>query len=542
MADRPAPRAEPAGATSAPPRVLAGRYRLEQLLAGGGMGEVWAGVDLVLGRWVAVKLLRPELAADPQLVARFRREAVAAARLSHPSIVSVYDTVSDGGTEAVVMQLVRGRSLRQVLDAEGRLTPGTVRRLGRALADALEAAHAAGVVHRDVKPGNVLLTPDGRVLLADFGLAKVLDTDDGLSVPRAMVGTAKYLAPEQVEGAPVDGRADLYALGIVLYECLTGRVPFWEATDTDTARARLDRPAPPVRSLKPGVPRPLADLVDQLLERASDDRPPSAAVVRDQLDRMVFPGGHEEPPLPVDPSPLPGAVGPDGTPPVPYGHVHPPRQHRGWVAAAGMILLVAGVLLAAGVVLSRTGPGDRLLDRVTGGGATATTAAPTTVADAPTTVARGPSEVVSAGEFDPPPAGDGKENPDRIGLLTDGDTTTTWTTLCYESPTFLPKEGVGLLFELSGAAAGHDLIVSALTEALAADVYVADRPAATLTGWGLPVSSRDDLVPGTVRFPLGSSKGRYVLLFLREAGPSERCSKANPYQARIAEVSVAPQR
>src|SRR3954463_12314876 len=202
-------------------RVINGRYRLDRLVASGGMAQVWDATDEVLARRVAVKVLHPHLAADESFVARFRREAVAAARLSHPSIVSIYDTCSDDGCEAIVMELVDGSTLRELLDERKWLEPGQAVTIIAEVADALETAHRGGVVHRDVKPANILLSSDGRVLVADFGIAKAGAAD--LTTTNTTLGTAKYLAPEQVEGNPVDGRADVYALGVVLYETLCGR-------------------------------------------------------------------------------------------------------------------------------------------------------------------------------------------------------------------------------------------------------------------------------------------------------------------------------
>ena len=206
--------------------LLAGRYRLDRLIASGGMAQVWEATDEVLSRRVAVKLLHPHLAADATFVARFRREAVAAARLAHPSIVAIYDTHSDAEVEAIVMELVRGHTLRQELDSRpGRvLEPGEASAIVAQVAEALDVAHKAGVVHRDVKPGNVLLSEDGRVMVTDFGIAKALQESEGdLTVTGTTLGTVKYLAPEQVEGGPVDARTDVYALGVILYELVCGR-------------------------------------------------------------------------------------------------------------------------------------------------------------------------------------------------------------------------------------------------------------------------------------------------------------------------------
>ena len=281
-----------ASPTSLPPAILVQRYRLERKLAQGGMAEVWLGTDLSLTRQVAIKLLKPALAADPVVAERFRREAIAVAQLSHPNIVAVYDAVDDtiGGEkrQAVVMQLVNGKSLRQLLDEQKRLSPDLTMHIGACMAAALDYAHQANLVHRDIKPGNILITPDGRVLLTDFGIAKGLgSSEEDLTSPNVMMGTAKYLSPEQVRGRKLDGRADLYSLGLVLYECLAGRVPFLGETDADTALARLNRDPTDLTRLRPTLPYGLAPLIHQLLSRKPDDRPATGADVRNELQRIA---------------------------------------------------------------------------------------------------------------------------------------------------------------------------------------------------------------------------------------------------------------
>ena len=295
----PAPTTPPAPGASPEqgdrPVVLAGRYRLERRLAQGGMAEVWLATDLTLDRRVALKWLKPSLAADPVVAERFRREAIAVARLTHPNIVAVHDVFAEGGRQAVVMQLVDGKSLRQLLDVQTRLSPELTIHIGTCVAAALDAAHRAGFVHRDVKPGNILVTPDGRVLLTDFGIAKGLDGGDDLTSDNVMMGTAKYLSPEQVRGRRLDGRADLYSLGLVLYECLAGRVPFIGESDADTALARLQRDPTDLARLRPTLSRGLVDLIHRLLARNPNRRPASGADLRAELLRLAG-----EPPATLD--------------------------------------------------------------------------------------------------------------------------------------------------------------------------------------------------------------------------------------------------
>ncbi|MFT6761517.1 MAG: tRNA A-37 threonylcarbamoyl transferase component Bud32 [Candidatus Aldehydirespiratoraceae bacterium] len=264
---------------SATPTIIAGRYELQRRLATGGMAEVWLAIDLTLDRKVAVKWLKPTLATDPVVAERFRREAIAAASLSHPNIVAVHDVFEQDGRQAVVMQLVDGKSLRQLLDTQNRLSPELTILIGTSVAQALDNAHAAGFVHRDVKPGNIMITPDGRVLLTDFGIAKGLhgDGSDDLTSDNIMMGTAKYLSPEQVRGKKLDGRADLYSLGLVLYECLAGRVPFLGETDADTALARLQRDPTDLARLRATLPTRLVNVVHALLSRKPEGRPANGA-------------------------------------------------------------------------------------------------------------------------------------------------------------------------------------------------------------------------------------------------------------------------
>lgn len=248
------------------------------------MAEVWVATDTDLDRKVAVKWLKTNLAADPVVTERFRREAIAVARLTHPNIVAIHDVFVHEGRQAVVMQLVDGKSLRQLLDSQRRLGPELTIHIGAAIAGALDEAHRAGFVHRDVKPGNILVTSDGRVLLTDFGIAKGLQVgDDDLTSDNVMMGTAKYLSPEQVRGRRLDGRADIYSLGLVLYECLAGRVPFLGESDADTALARLQRDPTDLGHLRPTLPIGLVNLIHKTLARNPAHRPQTGADLRASL-------------------------------------------------------------------------------------------------------------------------------------------------------------------------------------------------------------------------------------------------------------------
>ncbi|WP_433082425.1 protein kinase domain-containing protein [Dactylosporangium sp. CA-052675] len=260
-------------------RLLNGRYELRSVIGRGGMADVWLAVDGRLDRPVAVKILHGDGGADPSLPERFEREAHTAARLSHPSIVAVYDFGVDDGTPYLVMELVQGHSLADEL-AAGPLDPRRAAHIAERVCDALEAAHNAGVVHRDVKPANILISQEDEVKVCDFGIASITDrAQTALTAPATVIGTSSYMAPEQVLGEPVDARTDLYALGCVLYTMLTGRPPFIADSPVQTAWQQVHEAPVPVAVLRPGLPPCLADLVGALLAKRPTDRPGSAAQV-----------------------------------------------------------------------------------------------------------------------------------------------------------------------------------------------------------------------------------------------------------------------
>lgn len=258
------------------------------------MAEVWEGEDQVLSRPVAVKVLKSHLAVDGVFLERFRREAVTAARLGHPGIVSTFDTGFDQGTAYIVMELVRGRNLREWLDTYGRLQAWQAVGVARQVADALSYAHQAGLVHRDVKPANILLVDDDsgavpawRIKVTDFGIAKAgMESGADLTRTGMVLGTPKYLSPEQIRGNDPDARADLYSLGVVLYEMLVGAPPYVGETDVATALAHLGDKVPKPSASVRGIPGGLDRIVVDLLAKSPERRIPSAIELRKRLDGL----------------------------------------------------------------------------------------------------------------------------------------------------------------------------------------------------------------------------------------------------------------
>jgi eukaryotic-like serine/threonine-protein kinase len=259
-------------------QVLGGRYVLGEVLGTGGMATVWRATDEVLGREVAVKVLSPQLAADAGFLARFEREARHAARLSHRRLVTVFDCGIDSGTAFIVMELVVGRTLRQVLDDVGILPPGVAAGMAAVVCEALEVAHAAGLVHRDIKPANIVVS-GGEVKVLDFGIARA-DGPAGGTRTLGVLGTPAYLSPEQASGGPAGPQSDLYSLGCVLFEMLTGSPPFTADSAVGLAYRHVhDDPGPP-SARRPGVTAQLDCITAQLLAKDPAARPPSAAAAR----------------------------------------------------------------------------------------------------------------------------------------------------------------------------------------------------------------------------------------------------------------------
>ena len=559
------PTAHGANATL-PPAILAQRYRLERRLAQGGMAEVWLATDLSLTRQVAVKLLKPSLAADAVVAERFRREAIAVAQLSHPNIVTVYDAIEEkiagDRRQAVVMQLVSGKSLRQLLDEQKRLSPDLTMHIGACVAAALDCAHRGGLVHRDVKPGNILITPDGRVLLTDFGIAKGLDSggDDDLTSPNIMMGTAKYLSPEQVRGRRLDGRADLYSLGLVLYECLAGRVPFLGETDADTALARLNRDPTDLTRLRPTLPPGLAAVIHKLLSRKPDQRYATGAEVRNELQRIAaLP--RTDPDMSQDVSrgtPTRGGVTPvrsatpvggyqpvragrpAGTPVradrTPTNSARPRQQpNREFEQRATPSLIVVGGLLLVALVVGSImwitmgtgGNGDDLPSTTVVG--QNTTAAPSgDVSTTPT--------ISAVRSYDP--NGDAEERDDMLPLLTDGNASTAWTTVCYADRYLGNKQQVGVVLDLGVPSTGT-VTVAINSAPYQLRVYGStdgDVPGG-FDDWGDPAGEFAANEAGTVTAQLGSP-ARWVLVSFAELGPDASCTD-NPFRGEIGEITVS---
>ncbi|MGH8932240.1 MAG: serine/threonine-protein kinase [Egibacteraceae bacterium] len=520
-------------AVSAQPRILGRRYLLEERIASGGMASVWRAHDEVLARTVAVKVLHDHLSSDAAFRERFRREAVTAARLAHPNIVSLYDTGTDGDQVYLVMEFVDGPTLRDVITEVGALEIGQVAAIGERVARALDYAHSRGLVHRDVKPANILIGQDGTVKVADFGIAKA-DQDSDLTRTGMVLGTAAYVAPEQVLANPLDGKADQYSLGCVLYEAVTGRRPFKGHSPVATAAQRLERDPLPPRSIRADIPRGLEQIVGRCLTREKSGRFPSCGQLADALSAFAQAEDQETvgllaappaPPAPPAPSKHPGAPPPRSLPqprsvdsvepriPSSRRGTPPPRvpEHREesffasegrWLVPVLALLVLAGTLVGVGLATGVLETGSGLIPRfardVTGLEAGAGT----------------PVLIRDISDYDP--LGDQGENGGELRRLTDGDRRTAWRTEGYDTPDLGGlKEGVGFFLDLGEVHPIASVQLLTTTPGVTYELRVADRPAATIGEWQT-VSTVTGAPEGTNVVPFEGQRARYILVWVRD--------------------------
>ncbi len=545
----PPPPSAPDGPTAG--LVLAGRYRLVRHVASGGMGAVWEAADTLLQRRVAIKIPHAHLAADPAFRERFRREAIAAARCSDPGIVATFDAGIEGDRAFLVMELVLGRTVRELLHASGPLDAAAAIGIVGQAARAVAAAHRAGMVHRDLKPANLLLvesvgtTP--RVKVADFGVARMAGQlpDHGSLAhdheahgpPTAVglvVGTARYLAPEQVSGLTVDARADVYALGIVLWELLCGAPPFVRGSDLGTALAQLQDPLPPLPERCAGLDPRVVTLLNDCLAKDPALRPRTAEHLADRLaDIAMTPA---QAPLvdatvamtvPADVARAAGvAMATPGGSDAGCGALLPsrkrtvPRRSRApFVIATG--LAAASVITVVAIVAKSP--------------ESAPAVAPATPRATVAGTALHPT-IASVQSFDPPDrrgsqrGGDGHEGDDRLANLVDGDPATSWQTDRYSGPKFGGlKAGVGVVLLLTQRATIGAILIEGPTTGWSAQVYVSDHVGATIGDWGTPVATRTN-VDASWQVNLSGRAGAAVLLWITDTGPKN--------QVEISELSL----
>ena len=523
--------------TNSPPAastVLGGRYELTEKIASGGMASVWRAHDDVLARPVAVKLLHDHLAENEAFRERFRREAIAAAKLTHPHVVSLYDTGAEGERVYLVMEFVDGATLREVMRDLGTLEPGQVAAIGERIARALDYAHERGLVHRDVKPANILIGDDGCVKVADFGIAKAEDEHSGDLTKTGMVlGTAAYVAPEQITGeAPIDGRADQYALGCMLYEALTGQQPFKGDTAVATAAKRLESSPASLRSLRPDIPRGLESIIMRAMARQPEDRFVSSGALADALAAFADPDMSHTAALPLATAHRATRTGTrSSTPPTGFPTPAPPprrgdsflRSEGRWLLAVLLLIAVAGGIIgvgfASGLLDAEQLPGNSDPDNSGPGNAQTADARPVKIDD--------------VASFDPA-AGDG-ENDESLPLLIDDDTNTAWRTDIYNSPEWggIDKDGVGFYADLGQPREVSGVELDVATDDTRFEVLTATEPGEAIEDWEPAGGDRNASGESRIDFD-EPVEAQFVLIWITDPLPPD----GGGYRAGINEVTV----
>jgi beta-lactam-binding protein with PASTA domain/tRNA A-37 threonylcarbamoyl transferase component Bud32 len=349
---------------ASPSTVFADRYELIREIARGGMADVYLARDSKLDRPVALKVLSPELSRDPSFVERFRREAQSAAGLNQPNIVGIFDWGQEHGTSFIVMEYIDGQTLRDLIQREGTVAPAQIADIGADIAAALSFAHQNGVVHRDVKPGNVLITTAGQVKVTDFGIARASGSNDGLTRTGAVMGTATYFSPEQAQGLAVDGRSDVYSLGVVLYEMATGQPPFTGDSPVSTAYKHVREEVVPPSQLVPSIAPELERVILTCLAKEPADRYQSADDLR--TDLLRFRRGQQVVGNPVtalvttvpDSTQVAAAVPPTAVAPVATTPIREPEKKSKGPVIAVVILLLALIGVIGWLLISQLGGDD----------------------------------------------------------------------------------------------------------------------------------------------------------------------------------------
>ena len=463
--------------------LLNDRYRLEEQIGSGGMSTVYRAYDPTLERWVAIKLMHSAISSDPDQLERFRREARTVARLSHPHVVTVIDFGEDDGMPYIVLEYIEGETLKERIRRMGRLPVAEAVAYAIEIGRALSAAHAERLVHRDVKPQNVLIDREGRAKVTDFGIARSLEVQ-GLTAPGRVLGTTDYVAPEQALGHDVTEQSDLYSLAVVLFEMLTGEVPFKAESQVAVAMKHVRDPLPDVQRLRPEVSSALAAVVDHASAKETANRYSTATDMVSDLEEVLAievarsgeAGGEATTVLRA----LPGETA-DFVP----VRLRNPRR---WILSLLLIVLLGGAAVAFLAGRTEKGPGAAVTPRAGG-------------------LERVQLASGAADDYDPQ-SQDREESPEATQNAIDGNLSTVWDTERYRGDfQSLGKDGVGLYVDAARPVAGRRIDLATPTPGFTASVYAANNVPADIAGWSKV--SEDTQVDQDERIRLDTRRKRY---------------------------------
>jgi eukaryotic-like serine/threonine-protein kinase len=458
---------------------IADRYELEEVVGHGGMSTVYKARDSLLERNVALKVLHQQYNEDEDFVERFKREARSVAQLQHPNIVTVIDRGEEDGRQYIVFEFIDGENLKELVVRKGRLDVHEALEIALAIAHGLAFAHESGLIHRDVKPQNVLLNGDGRAKVTDFGIARSLDVEHGVTQTGTILGTSNYIAPEQATGQPVDAHTDVYSLGIVLYEMITGELPFPGDSFVAIAMKHVQQPSPNVLDVRGDVPLRVASMVDRALEKDPEHRFPTMGAFAGEIEASIAELDRGED----------GAV----TMVVPAAQRLRPQKHRKPVSPLPLLIGLLGALAIAAVVIG-------LLTLRGSGGQNAPVGAPITI--------------TGAGAYDP--YGDGTEHDSDAPKATDGDVATYWATEKYNSGLEgVHKAGVGLVLDARSV-----VQLSRITVITDTPGFTAEIRATNIQGTLGQKVSESRVLGRTTRFAIKpSAPKRYYLVWITKIAP-----------------------